>query len=295
MPCTSPILGWRGKGGKVFFKPKEALSPGMVRVPCGQCMHCRKVRALGWAVRIMCEAALHQENSFITLTYRDPMPPGGLCDRDFQLFMKRFRKALEPTKIRFFAVGEYGDQHHRKHWHACIFGWYPCPHDQYEVSHGHVKSHTLDAAWGLGLCDVGFVEPKSAAYVGQYAMKKMTGSFADEWYLDEETGEICQREHSLQSRGGRNGHGIGYDWFVKHRDNMYPSDSIYFNGSTTIPPSYYMQLLKAVDPSMAEEVANARVKKFDEAEYDRLVLDGVQEKYNRSKAEVLGGTRHREI
>lgn len=106
---------------------------------------------------------MHEHNCFVTLTYNDenlPVPPT-LRHRDFQLFLKRLRKALQQhpegffshsdnaavekdsrqrsanggrsprpeinlsvktAAISYYMSGEYGDQNRRPHFHACLFG-----------------------------------------------------------------------------------------------------------------------------------------------------------------------------
>ena len=58
----------------------------------------------------MHEAQMHEQNSFITLTYEDEqLPPGrSLQVGDWQKFAKRVRKQVGP--FRFLHCGEYGDQ-----------------------------------------------------------------------------------------------------------------------------------------------------------------------------------------
>lgn len=68
---------------------------------------------------------------FLTLTYNDEHIPknhnhkecshldGELCPRDLKLFIKRLRK--RNPGIRYFAVGEYGENFSRPHYHAVIF------------------------------------------------------------------------------------------------------------------------------------------------------------------------------
>ena len=93
-----------------------------VELPCGRCIGCKLERARQWAVRCMHEAALHEANCFVTLTYEDDkLPPdGGLRPRDFVLFMKRLRKRYG-NGIRFFHCGEYGEKFLRPHHHVLLF------------------------------------------------------------------------------------------------------------------------------------------------------------------------------
>ena len=66
---------------------------------------------------------MHEDNCFITLTYDDENIPwdGSLNKQHFQAFMKRLRWHNKEKKIRYFHVGEYGEQLSRPHYHALIF------------------------------------------------------------------------------------------------------------------------------------------------------------------------------
>lgn len=107
---------------------------------------------------------MHGDSSFITLTYDQEHLPNGnsLNPEDPQLFLKRLRKKLSPRKLRYYLVGEYGDQTQRPHYHAAIFG----------VS---ILEETLvQEAWGNGHVLVGDLTKESAQYIAGYVTKKMT-------------------------------------------------------------------------------------------------------------------------
>jgi len=133
---------------------------------CGQCMACRIKRRRIWTHRMMLESFLHSESCFITLTYApEHLPPdGSVVPRDAVLFLKRFRERIKPVKVRYFLVGEYGDETERPHYHAALFGV------------GRAAEPDIAAAWGLGLVHVGDLEQKSAQYIAGYVTKKMTKS-----------------------------------------------------------------------------------------------------------------------
>jgi len=60
-----------------------------------------------------------------TRTDETPAHADSLIKRDVQLFVKRLRKDQDArglAKIRYYLVGEYGDQTKRPHYHAAIFG-----------------------------------------------------------------------------------------------------------------------------------------------------------------------------
>ena len=65
---------------------------GSLQLPCGKCHECLSLRATDWANRARHEISLHEENTFLTLTYSDEFLPSHLTVKDpFQRFMKRLR------------------------------------------------------------------------------------------------------------------------------------------------------------------------------------------------------------
>lgn len=133
-------------------------------VGCGQCLPCRINRRRVWAHRIMLESYAHGQNSFVTLTYSDDhLPNGGtLAPEDLKNWFKRIRKAVAPAKIRYFAVGEYGDETWRPHYHVALFG----------VARTAIA--TIRETWGKGHVDAQDLVPAAALYLSGYVTKKMT-------------------------------------------------------------------------------------------------------------------------
>lgn len=88
-----------------------------------------QIRVNDWKFRCMVEAMSYDQNCVLTLTYNDDcLPPYGILSMsDYQNFLKRYRKAIYPRKIRFFGCGEYGSKGGRPHYHIIIFGH--CPDD----------------------------------------------------------------------------------------------------------------------------------------------------------------------
>lgn len=109
-------------------------------------------------------------SSFITLTYDDPNLPLGDDDRptlvksDYQLFTKRLRKANaihSDLPVRYYAVGEYGTELNRPHYHALMFNV-------------HQKIiERLDKLWKFGNHHIGEVEPASIHYVTKYVINRV--------------------------------------------------------------------------------------------------------------------------
>lgn len=117
-------------------------------------------RRADWTFRIYQESKLHDSQQFLTLTYSDEkLPVGGtLVKEHFQSFMKRLRKDVSPVKLRFYAVGEYGTETKRPHYHAIMFGM-PTP-------------ERLESIWGFGYVDVAKVEMASIHYVTKYHVNR---------------------------------------------------------------------------------------------------------------------------
>lgn len=92
--------------------------------PCGQCLHCRINQSREWQTRLILEAKDSFDSTFLTLTYDEDHVPWNhhLEKDDLTLFLKRYRKRLG-HKIRYYAIGEYGEKKHfwRPHFHLAIF------------------------------------------------------------------------------------------------------------------------------------------------------------------------------
>jgi hypothetical protein len=147
---------------------------------CGQCLACRINRRRVWTHRIMLEQTQHSESSFVTLTYNDENYPldHSVSPRTLQLFLKRLRKKW-PHPLRYFAVGEYGEQTFRPHYHAALFGYATCAESATRYNrHGEVaccnQCRILHNAWGLGLIHSTTLCTESAAYTAGYVTKKLT-------------------------------------------------------------------------------------------------------------------------
>lgn len=135
---------------------------------CGQCLPCRINKSRNWTARIILEAKKHESTCFTTLTYDEGSVPDGysLSKRDFQLFIKRFRYFIDPHKVRYFGVGEYGDDTFRPHYHIILFG--------IDSVDPNVKK-----AWQKGFTQSLPLSPYLARYITGYVVKKMTKSDDD--------------------------------------------------------------------------------------------------------------------
>ena len=237
-------------------------------IPCRQCVGCRLERSRIWAVRVMHEAQLYSENSYITLTYApEHLKSPSLEYEDFQLFMKRLRKRFTGKTIRFYMCGEYGEQNRRPHFHACIFNLDFQDKVFHKTENGFpvYTSPTLSQLWPFGFSTVGSLTFRSAAYVARYIMKKQTGDGAVFHYLsdevDPETGEITPLTPEFNKMSLKPG--IGQKWIEKYMDDVYPHDYVVINGHKTRPPAYYDQQYQKVKGLSA--AAELEIERFERA------------------------------
>lgn len=189
---------------------------GGTLVPCNRCPTCRINRRRIWAHRIVLEAMQYKDNAFVTLTYADEaitrtsgsdLPT--LVPDDVQKWLKRFRKKIQPHTIRYFLVGEYGEDTSRPHYHVALFGWPPCHYGISRYRHGYTKCcvpcDTVRDTWGLGHVELGQISLKSANYIAGYVTKKLT-----DWWDERLNGR--QPEFARMSRNP--GIGVSALWDV---------------------------------------------------------------------------------
>lgn len=258
MPCFRPLHGFRAYSGGITWSPKLGYPDLPMVVPCGSCQGCRKERARQWAVRLMHETQLHAVSCFVTLTYSDAhLPPGAtLVKRDLQLFFKRLRKhhaQTNPNVVRYFAVGEYGDENSRPHYHAIIFGYYPTDREPLPGKPNLYRSPSLEKLWPQGQSSFGAVTFASATYCAHYTAKKVYGTAAAAFYGSR------LPEFAIMSRGGRQGKGIAHDWLLRFNADVYPSDEVISSGRPAKPPRYYDKLLEKEQPQTHEKIKRQRL------------------------------------
>ncbi len=256
---------WRDKCGAITFD--HALGVGFrFPLPCGQCRGCRLERSRQWAMRMVHEASLFEENCFITLTYSDEFLPsdGSLNVKHFQDFMKRLRSRNPGRRIRYFHAGEYGSQYRRPHYHACLFNFDFLDKKLFKVEHG-VRLYTsdaLDTVWKFGFCSVGALTFESAAYAARYIMKKRLGDSVcnDMHYLscDEVTGALVALlpEYATMSRRP----GLAADWFKKFPGDVFPGDDVFLRGRSMRPPRFYDCLYEIEDPEDFARIKADRIR-----------------------------------
>lgn len=172
-------------------------------VGCGQCTNCRIRKKKEWTSRIILESTLYEDNTFATFTYdEDHFPENASVDpRVMQLLMKRLRKQYD-RKIRYFGVGEYGDETMRPHYHAILFNHPNCLRGRSVYTQRDRECCAICTRvrkiWGLGQVHLTAVSVQSAAYVASYTIKA--------WTKEENVPEFLTPEFTAKSQG------IGHDY-----------------------------------------------------------------------------------
>lgn len=242
----------------------------------------------------MHEAQSWERNCFITLTYAEGKLPehGFLNYTDFQLFMKRLRKAKGANKenpIRFYMCGEYGEKGGRPHYHACMFNLDFDDREPIGKSKaGFVfdTSKELEAIWGMGHVTVQPLIKETASYCARYIMKKVFGDDAEKAYeYITAEGEILRRPPEFANMSLRPG--VGGDWIDKYSGDVYPLDAVVADGQKRAVPKFYDRRVKRSGQDF-DEIAfkrekRARAKHADNTD-DRL---RVREAVHQAKVQNL--------
>ena len=163
-----------------------------VFAPCGKCECCLVNRQNQWSTRLNEELNNSKQAFFFTLTYNDEFLPMvfpdyplsvkrnaiAICDddygnrvptlwkKDIQDFMKRLRNHFSSKSIVFYAIGEYGPDTHRPHYHGLIFF----------KDRLHLKSHIEDLfnkSWKNGFISLDDVNQSRIDYVSGYFLSKL--------------------------------------------------------------------------------------------------------------------------
>lgn len=245
----------------------------VLNVPCRKCVGCRLDYARDWANRMLLEYQTTKRAVFVTLTYNDLSLPKSaygiptLCKRDVQLWLKRLRKHFAGTQIRYFASGEYGDQTHRPHYHAILFGISLDelrPHtvrNLNELGQAAYQCSVLDKTWQFGFATAASTSYQTFGYVARYCLKKQRNA---DYFLDDV--ELYSPEFSLMSRKP----GLGANYVTNdYLDgiNCTVSDG---NDTKVFPlPSALLCRLRDVDPQKYAELKESRKRLAD----DRLQME----------------------
>jgi len=208
----------------------KGVDTGYIPFPCGKCPPCIRRRVSGWAFRLNKQSEQSNSAHFVTLTYNEEhitKTKNGLdtlVKADLQKFFKRLRK-LTKEKISYYAVGEYGTDGQRPHYHVILFNTNP---------------KIVENAWtindvSIGNIHFGDVGEASVGYTLKYISKEKK--------IPMFQGDDRQKEFALMSKGL--GKGYLTEQMVKwHKRNI--ENRVYLplkDGKKAAMPRYYKDKL----------------------------------------------------
>ena len=184
-----------------------------IKVPCGMCAECKRIKRNGWSIRILHESRCHKHSAFVTLT----LSPSSLkrfekCPKEpLKLYIDRLRKSLG-FRPRYIFVPELGDDTERLHYHGIIFG----------AEESRITYNAIKKAWKYGIVTVSGLTDKRCSYVSKYMLKQTK---------DFKAFVMCSN-------------GIGKSYVteanaIKHLNGFDPKLYIDFNGCKYSLPAYY--------------------------------------------------------
>jgi hypothetical protein len=216
-----------------FYKKMElvkGVETGYIPFPCGKCPPCIRRRVSGWAFRLNKQSEQSNSAHFVTLTYNDEhitKTKSGLetlVKADLQKFFKRLRK-LTKEKISYYAVGEYGSDGQRPHYHIILFNANP---------------KIVENAWSINDVSIGNIH---FGDVGEASVGYTLKYISKEKKIPMFQGDDRQKEFALMSKGL--GKGYLTEQMVKwHKRNI--ENRVYLplkDGKKAAMPRYYKDKL----------------------------------------------------
>lgn len=233
-----------------------------VPVPCGKCPPCKKRRTSGWSFRLVKEGERSLTGYFVTLTYNTDCVPitskgyMSLKKKDLQDYFKRLRK-ISSNKLKYYAVGEYGTQKMRPHYHLILFNALP---------------ENIVSAWSLngvilGNVHIGTVNEASIGYTLKYMCKESK--------VPMHKNDDRQPEWSIMSKG------LGSNYLTQQMVKWHKSDltnRMYVplkDGKKASLPRYYREKMYTEDEKQKvyehiKEVAESDLEKLYEKHGENL-------------------------
>lgn len=196
-------------------------------VPCGKCAYCLQNKRSSWIMRIGQEMKKQEYPGwFITLTYDEkhvrrvgPLGRLSLRFRDVQLFFKRLRKLK--YYVKYVAVGEYGGETGRPHYHVLL--WTQATPKVIQEQWKSSKDNSV-----LGRVHFGRLNLRSAMYTMKYIIQPKPPEY-----------EGVERPRAQFSKGL----GLGflttsmYNYLTDDYDN--PVTTVKIDGNLVSLPRYY--------------------------------------------------------
>ncbi len=208
-------------------------------MPCGYCAACLSNKRNEWTFRLQQEQKVSSTAKFITLTYAEDTVPVSeygeleLSKRDIQLFFKKLRHAqnkYSENQIRYYMVGEYGENTDRPHYHVLLFNA-----DSKILEVQPKKSSKLEEIWKNGHLDIGTCTLASIHYVTGYVITRQKEKFR-RFFVEEEN--TRQLPFALMSRRPA----IGHQYIAANKGYHQKNQRFYVrspNGTKQKIPQYY--------------------------------------------------------
>ena len=277
--CTRPLKGWAAIGGGFTFNASRGWTDRPLTIPCNSCIECRGVVRFGKAIRVCHELEMDpgHRGCFVTLTYDpDNIPASGLLQvEDLQKFLKRIRQRVD-NRLSYLAVGEYGTNYGRPHYHLCLVGYEPdvVMETDKDGLYDRYSDPLVQRCWTAGSTYVGTLTPSSAMYTAKYVVKDSDSHSEGVRYGDvpARVGDRERRErpefalHSTRPALGRT-------FVEKYWRDIYEADfdAIVWDGIKVKPPRYYDKWLSEHQPVLWQKVKARRLElRQEDATYREL-------------------------
>lgn len=96
----------------------KGVEDAYLLVSCGKCYACLANRRRSWLFRLQNESLDSKLTLFCTFTYDEDNCDGFIHKEHLQNFFKKLRHY---ESFRYYAIGEYGTNTHRPHYHCVLF------------------------------------------------------------------------------------------------------------------------------------------------------------------------------
>lgn len=283
VPCYHPFEMFPARGGGRWTSDRRKAAGDGRMFNCNRCQGCRARKTAEWTYRLEREAAFHEARPLmITLTYaNEHLPPDFSVSRKaVSKFLRRLRR-LYGCRVRFFAVGEYGDAEtgtKRPHYHIILFGLVLsdlCDPEKSQRGFVQYRSPSLESVWSdpvtgalFGRVRVSFADRAAMSYCAGYVHKKLGGPKATEEYrrVHPLTGEVVQveAEFALMSRRP----GIGGAWFDRYAETDARSEFVISDGRRVGMPGYFRRKREEADAARLSEARVLAAKMERRAQVD---------------------------
>lgn len=284
MNCPCPIIVVNPKIKAGTFNPLHDKK--YLTVPCGKCFACLSNLRSDWIFRLkQMFRATRESCYFVTFTYDEENLPVVDCnpidglgregyvhyangwfpvtlEKDvMKQVISSFTHSTRPIKrmkLKYFLVGEYGEDSYRPHYHMALFGW----HGDNVMLHDELQKH-----WHRGGIHILYLSDALIGYITKYMLKQ----YDDSLYLY----DCSQRPFRLMS----NGLGMSFCNYSNARYYVSSGFSPMNDGDykRRIPRYLQEKMLKKYHVRLAEELDNYR--KLCDMEHTTATFDNPHDEY----------------